>query len=392
MAPKSTEAEDAIYVACPPPKVAVEPAALPTNLKLTDAQEKLYLEVEKHFQAEDYVLPGVENGALTEEEKFWLTRECLLRFIRAIKWASAPEGVKRVEATLRWRREFGVYDVINTAHVEPEAVTGKMMIWGYDSDNRPALYLRPSRQNTEESIRQVHYVVWALERLTELMGPGVETLVLMVDFADRAKNPSLGQARTVLNILQTHYPERLGRALVVNIPFLVNAFMKLIIPFIDPLTRPKLRLNPNTLGEGLFAPPELIAEWGGSARVLYEHDKYWGPLVRMCAERRERMWEEWRRLGAKVGVREWDIKCAIELGPAAPAPNPALDAHDAPAPVHVPAVAADPAAAESEATAGAPAITAAPENAVHAAPEAAAPAVSDVSGWAVDASAAGDAD
>lgn len=48
------------------------------------------------------------------------------------------------------------------------------MIWGYDTDNRPALYLRPSRQNTDESIRQVHYVVWALERLPELMGPGVE--------------------------------------------------------------------------------------------------------------------------------------------------------------------------------------------------------------------------
>ena len=49
-----------------------------------------------------------------------------------------------------------------------------MVLWGYDTDNRPALYLRPSKQNTEESIRQVHFVVWALERLTELMGPGVE--------------------------------------------------------------------------------------------------------------------------------------------------------------------------------------------------------------------------
>ena len=60
-----------------------------------------------------------------------------------------------------------------------KAVTGKMMIWGYDADGRPALYLRPSKQNTEESIRQVHYVVWALERLPELMGPGVECVSLV---------------------------------------------------------------------------------------------------------------------------------------------------------------------------------------------------------------------
>ncbi|KAI0351705.1 CRAL/TRIO domain-containing protein [Trametes cingulata] len=306
-------ATDTIYEALPPPHIPVDPAVLPPQLKLTETQQALYDEVLKHFIRDDYVLPGAENGALTEEEKFWLSAECLLRFIRAVKWASAQAAIKRIEETLKWRREFGLYDLITASYVEPEALTGKMMIWGYDTDNRPAIYLRPSRQNTDESLRQVHYVVWALERLTELMGPGVETLALMVDFADRAKNPSLGQSRMVLNILQTHYPERLGRALVVNVPFLVNAFFKLITPFIDPLTRPKLRFNPDCLKEGLFAPDQLIAEWGGAARVEYVHERYWDPLVRLCAERREKLWQKWRERGAKVGVREWDVKCAVEL-------------------------------------------------------------------------------
>ena len=98
-----------------------------------------------------------------------------------------------------------------------------------------------------------------------------------------------------------------------NVPFLINAFFKVITPFIDPLTRPKLRFNPDCLGEGLFTPEQLISEWKGSANFEYEHEKYWGPLVRMCAERRERLWEKWREHGGKVGVREWDVKCAIEL-------------------------------------------------------------------------------
>ncbi|TBU25024.1 CRAL/TRIO domain-containing protein [Dichomitus squalens] len=303
-----------IYEASPPPDIPFDPAALPSNLQLTDVQQKLFDDVLKYFDKEDYVLPDVENGTLTEEEKFWLSAECLLRFLRAVKWASAQAAIKRLEGTLKWRREFGVYDVITASHVEPEALTGKMVLWGYDTDNRPALYLRPSRQNTEESIRQVHFVVWALERLTELMGPGVETLALMVNFADRAKNPSLTQSRLVLNILQTHYPERLGRALVANVPFLVNAFFKFITPFIDPLTRPKLRFNPDCTGEGLFAPGQLLAEWeGGQADFEYVHERYWEPLVRLCAERREKMWVAWRELGAKVGVREWDVKCKAEL-------------------------------------------------------------------------------
>ncbi|KAI0760942.1 CRAL/TRIO domain-containing protein [Trametes elegans] len=312
MADKGTKSK--VYEAIPPPYLPVDPAVLPPQLQLTEAQQKLYDEVLKHFEKEDYVLPGVEDGVLKEEEKFWLSCECLLRFLRAVKWASAQAAIKRLEETLKWRRDYGLYDTITAAHVEPEAVTGKMVIWGYDADNRPGLYLRPSKQNTEESIRQVHYVVWALERVTELMGPGVETLALMVNFADRAKNPSMGQSRRVLNILQTHYPERLGRALVVNLPFLVNAFFQLIIPFVDPLTRPKLKLNPDVIGEGLFTPDQLLSEWrGGTVDFEYVHERYWDPLVRMCAERRERLWEKWRERGAKVGIREWDVKCAVQL-------------------------------------------------------------------------------
>ena len=100
---------------------------------------------------------------------------------------------------------------------------------------------------------------------------------------------------------------------MVNVPWLVNTFFKLITPFIDPLTRPKLRFNPNCLSEGFFSPDQLLSEWGGSAHFEYDHAHYWDALVRMCAERRELLWEKWRERGAKVGVQEWDVKCAVEL-------------------------------------------------------------------------------
>ena len=32
------------------------------------------------------------------------------------------------------------------------------------------------------------------------------------------------------------------------------------------------------------------------------------------------MWEQWRALGGKIGVREWDVKCAVALGKEVPAP------------------------------------------------------------------------
>ena len=118
-----------------------------------------------------------------------------------------------------------------------------------------------------------------------------------------------------------------------NVPFLVNAFFKLITPFIDPLTRPKLRFNPDCRGERLFAPAQLLAEWGGDAAVAYEHARYWPALVRLCAARRERVWAQWRAKGAAVGVREWDVKCAVQMDAAVPVPVPAAGSDEDAVPV-----------------------------------------------------------
>ncbi len=44
----------------------------------------------------------------------------------------------------------------------------------------------------------------------------------------------------VLNVLQNHYVERLGRGLILNMPWFVNGFFKAISPFMDPITRDKV--------------------------------------------------------------------------------------------------------------------------------------------------------
>ena len=58
------------------------------------------------------------------------------------------------------------------------------------------------------------------ERAIDFMPPGVETVMIICDFASATSGttPSIGTARQVLTILQKHYVERMGRAIVVNIP------------------------------------------------------------------------------------------------------------------------------------------------------------------------------
>ncbi|KAG1883352.1 CRAL TRIO domain-containing protein [Suillus subluteus] len=284
---------------------------------LSEKKQTLYDCVLEHFAAVDYTLPNVnqEKATLTVDEKFWLSYECLLRYLRATNW-NADLAIKRLEGTLKWRREFGIYDKITAEYIEPEAATGKEVLFGYDTHGRPAIYVSPSKVGTEESPRTIQLTVWMAERAFDLMGPGVESLALMVGYAGNAKNPSFSLCRTTLDIIQTHYPERLGLALIAHLPWFLNAFVALLTPFMDPHTRQKLVFNPvineNGLSLRVFEPDQLIQEgWNGSQRFTYSHCVYWEALVKLCEKRRSRMFMVWHRMGGKVGIKEWDVKVAV---------------------------------------------------------------------------------
>ncbi|KAF8656203.1 hypothetical protein AX16_002639 [Volvariella volvacea WC 439] len=300
------QSDDCVYtpLSPPPTKLTQDPFA---NVSETEGQQ--YKEVLTHFSKDDYKLPGLDaDAALTDKEKFWLSRECLLRFLRASKWKTNT-AIQRLEATLKWRREYGIDSVVTASHVEPEAVTGKEILFGYDTHGRPGFYMFPSRQNTNEPTRQIQFAIWMLERGIDLMGPGVETVDLLINYGDKAKNPSMSVALTFLNILQDHYPERLGLALILNVPFVLNAFYKLISPFIDPITRQKMRFNPNVVKDGVFSPDQVMSLWwGGNQNFEYDHAKYWPALVQLTESRTKAWFEKWKELGGTVGIKEWDYK------------------------------------------------------------------------------------
>lgn len=135
------------------------------------------------------------------------------------------------------------------------------------------------------------------------------TVALLINFGDRGKNPSISTSLTVLHILQDHYPERLGLSLIINVPFLVNAFFKMVMPLVDPITRAKVKFNPQVFKDGLFSEDQVMKEWwGGEKDFEYKHEDYWKDLVALC-ETRSKAWEKnWRTLGAKVGESEWAYK------------------------------------------------------------------------------------
>lgn len=63
-------------------------------------------------------------------------------------------------------------------------------------------------------------------------------------------------------------------------PWWINAFFSGITPFMDPITRDKIRFNPK-LTE-LVAPDQLDRDFGGDYNFEFNHTTYWKTLTEFC--------------------------------------------------------------------------------------------------------------
>ncbi|OKL58337.1 CRAL-TRIO domain-containing protein [Talaromyces atroroseus] len=293
----------------------VDQAKIPQPAELTADQTKKYDEVLKAVSSITSLPTSLAKGAsespLTDDERMFMTRECLLRYLRATKW-NVSNAIKRIRDTLSWRREY-IGDKLTADYISIENETGKQVILGYDVEGRPCLYLIPSRQNTDKSPRQIEHLVFMLERVVDLMPPGQENVALLVNFKETrsGQNATIGQAKQTLDILQNYYPERLGRALVQNIPWIISGFFKIITPFIDPVTVQKLKFNEDLRKH--VPPEQLLASSGGDVQFEYDHAVYWPALNKLAEQRRELMRERWVKAGQKVGESEYYLRGGSEV-------------------------------------------------------------------------------
>jgi len=286
----------------------------PQHVKLTADQQKKYDAMLEHFSQPGLQFPltlqAPANGEKRELNEWetcrLLTRESLLRYLRAAKW-DLNSAKKRLTDTIVWRREYGV-DSIEPEQIEAEAESGKETVLGFDKRGRPLHYMTPHLNNTQESPRQMKFAVWILERCIDMMPAGVEQLALLINFQHKSRNPtSIANAKLMLYILQNHYVERLGIALCINVPWIFKTFYAAVQPFIDPVTRDKCKFDEAIKSE--VPLEQLNSDYGGHVDPTYDHAKYWPDLVRTCDRLREKQLERFRTLcDGKVGASEWVIR------------------------------------------------------------------------------------
>ena len=102
-------------------------------------------------------------------------------------------------------------------------------------------------------------------------------------------------------------------------PWYVTAFLKLVSPFIDPVTKTKMRYNEPLTDH--IPSSQLMKNAGGEVDFEYDHGVYWPALAQLAAERRKARTERWEKAGKHVGESEIYLWGGEEGSVGGPAPT-----------------------------------------------------------------------
>ncbi|WVY91970.1 hypothetical protein V8G54_037484 [Vigna mungo] len=251
-------------------------------------------------------------GPLSGHGLVYCTDGCLKRYLEARNW-NVDKSKKMLGETLKWRSTYKPEE-IRWQEVAMEGETGKLYRASFrDRQGRSVLILRPGMQNTTSMENQMRHFVYMLENALLDLPPGQEQMAWLIDFTGWSitNNVPLKSARETINILQNHYPERLGIAFLYNPPRVFEAFWKIVKYFLDSKTFQKVKFvypkNKDSveLMKSYFDEENLPKELGGKSTMRYNHEEF-----------------------SRLMVQD-DLKCAAFWGPDEKPSNHIANGHSA---------------------------------------------------------------
>ncbi|KAL5982133.1 hypothetical protein ACLOJK_016202 [Asimina triloba] len=231
---------------------------------------------------DEYMIKEVRKslGELPEKSAIYCSDESISRYLRARNW-NVKKATKMLKDTLKWRIECKPEE-IRWDDIAHEAETGKIYRSDYvDKYGRTVLIMRPSCQNTKSTTGQIRYLVYCMENAILNLPPDQEQMVWLIDFQGfNLSHISVKVTRETAHVLQDHYPERLGLAILYNPPKFFEPFWNVVKPFLEPKTYRKVKfvysddLNTKKIMEDLFNMEKLESTFGGVNQEGFNYNIY----------------------------------------------------------------------------------------------------------------------
>ncbi|KAK7286619.1 hypothetical protein RJT34_21741 [Clitoria ternatea] len=219
-------------------------------------------------------------GPIVEKFPALCSNASVLRYLRARNY-NVKKAAKMLKGTIKWRLEYKP-EKIQWEDVAQEAKIGRIYRADYlDKQGRMVFVIRPAVQSTSTSAEQIKYLVYCLENAIMNTSPTQEQMVWLIDFHGWSKScMSLKVTRETAQILQAHYPERLGVAIFYNPPKVFESFWTMVKPFLELKTYKKAVFvytdNPRSrmIMEEMFDMDKLESYFGGKNAVGFNYEAY----------------------------------------------------------------------------------------------------------------------
>jgi len=166
----------------------------------------------------------------------------LRRFLRA-RDHNVDKAAAMLLKYLKWRREVAPDGFVPEERVRRELAQDKACMGGVDRSGRPILVAFAARHYyADRDLAEFKsFVAYFLDKICARIPRGQEKFLAIVD------NKGWGYANcdvrayiAAIEIMQNYYPERLGKALMINVPYIfMKVWKTMIYPFIDTNTRDK---------------------------------------------------------------------------------------------------------------------------------------------------------
>ncbi|EGZ26143.1 hypothetical protein PHYSODRAFT_479932 [Phytophthora sojae] len=212
------------------------------------------------------------------------------RFIAGEK-GDVEKGRARYEATLQWRKENDIDNILVTPHPNFEIIKKyyPQYFHGKTRDGHPVYYERPGKidlpalkregLSIDDLLRHYMYMTEYLWRVVEPDDSGRSITVLdvtgigmydlggeVLDFIKRASA-----------FTGAHYPERSAHIFIINIPGWFNMIWRMVKPLIDPVTREKVHMLKGSAIlkelETLIDMENIPSDFGGGGAALGDSEE-----------------------------------------------------------------------------------------------------------------------
>ncbi|KAK9762507.1 hypothetical protein K7432_011687 [Basidiobolus ranarum] len=206
----------------------------------------------------------------------------LYRYLKATNW-SIHDAFDRLEKTKHWRETFRPHE-ITFETIRDQAARKSNYMNGFDINGRPIIYLKKVADKNEGNDPELGFklLIFSLEQAIKVMPPTVYQLVVIMDFTlySQSQSVPLGIAKRTIDTLANHYPERLGLSIMFNAPWVFSMFFNMVQPFLDKVTKEKIKFVKKNQNPGSTSPFSIIpadtleVAYGGNHSFDYDHDEY----------------------------------------------------------------------------------------------------------------------